>query len=366
MSAPGPPDGLLAELTHRCPLRCAYCSNPLDLARRSEELETADWLRVLVQAAQLGVLQVHFSGGEPTLRPDLEQLIAEAHRLELYSNLITSGAALDDARLGALEAAGLDHVQLSFQDTRGTDGDAMAGHRGAHESKLEIGRAIRARGLPLTVNAVIHRGNIDRIPDFIELALDLGARRIEIANVQYHGWAERNRSALLPRRAQLERARGVVEAARQALLGRLQIDFVPPDYYGRRPKACMDGWGRRFITVTPRGLALPCHAAHSIPGLRFDDVRERPLAEIWSESEAFERFRGEAWMREPCASCEARSRDFGGCRCQALALTGAAENADPVCEYSPHRGRVDDLIAEAEADHGRPPKLRGAHRHRAS
>lgn len=346
--APAPPLAVLLELTHRCPLACPYCSNPLRLVGQREELATADWLRVLDQAAELGALQVHFSGGEPTLRKDLAELVARARALGLYANLITSGIGLDRARLQALQQAGLDHLQLSLQDSEPTGADRIAGYPGAHRRKLALAQWCRELDLPLTLNAVIHRHNAGRVAAMIELALELGAGRLEVAHTQYYGWGLRNRAALMPSREQLEAATAAVEAARERLRGRLIIDYVTPDYYARRPKACMGGWAQRFVNVSPEGKVLPCHAAETIDGLHFDSVRERSLGEIWRESEAFARFRGTDWMPEPCRGCEHRERDWGGCRCQALALSGRADTLDPVCERSPDHARV-RALAEREA-----------------
>jgi pyrroloquinoline quinone biosynthesis protein E len=349
---PSPPLALLAELTHRCPMRCVYCSNPRALEPASRELPTATWVGVLHQAADLGVLQVHFSGGEPTARPDLVDLVAAAADAGLYTNLITAGVLLDAEKVGRLAAAGLDHVQISIQDTDIAAGERIGGLRGALAKKLAAASQVRAAGLALTLNAVVHRGNIDRIPAMIELAVALGCGRIEIAHVQYHGWALANRAALLPDRAAVVAATAAVAAARLRLAGRLVIDYVPPDYHGRLPKACMGGWGRRFISIDPAGRALPCHAATSIPGLAFASVAHTPLAAIWADDPAFNRFRGTGWMREPCASCDRREIDWGGCRCQALALAGDAAATDPVCHKSPDHGRVAALAAAAGTDAG--------------
>ena len=346
----GPPLALLAELTHRCPLRCPYCSNPLALERAGAELDTATWRRLLSEAAALGVLQVHFSGGEPLARRDLAELVRHASKAGLYGNLITSGVLLDRARLAELAAAGLEHVQLSFQDTDAASADRIAGLARAHEKKLAVAALVREAGLPLTVNAVMHRQNLERLPEMIELALALGAGRLEVAHVQYYGWALRNRRALLPTIEQLERATAVVEAARARLKGVLTIDYVVPDYYARRPKACMGGWGRQFLNISPAGKVLPCHAAETLPGFAFPSVAEASLAEIWYRSPAFNRFRGTAWMPEPCRSCERREIDWGGCRCQAFALTGDAARTDPACALAPDRL----LLDEARADAARP------------
>lgn len=340
-----PPLAILAELTHRCPLQCPYCSNPLELVAQGQELSTDAWKRLIDEAAALGVLQIHFSGGEPGVRRDLDQLVRHAADAGLYSNLITSGLALDRDRFAAVVNAGLDHVQLSFQDSEPTSAERIGHSRGAQARKLEFAGWVREAGLPLTINAVVHRQNLDRLPEMIELALSLGASRIEVAHVQYYGWALRNRSALMPTRAQLEAATQVVERARIDLAGRMVIDYVPPDYYARRPKACMGGWGRQFINISPNGRVLPCHAAETIPGLEFDKVTERPLAQIWESSAAFVRFRGTDWMPEPCRSCERREIDWGGCRCQAAALTGRAEATDPACALSPEHAVIADLAA---------------------
>ncbi|MFO1112344.1 MAG: pyrroloquinoline quinone biosynthesis protein PqqE [Rhodospirillales bacterium] len=348
MSPAAPPLALLAEITHRCPMRCVYCSNPLELEGRSAELPTAEWARVLDEAAALGCLQVHFSGGEPTARADLPELVARAAAAGLYANLITAGVMLDAPLLAILAEAGLEHVQISFQDVDAVEGERIGGLQGAHARKLKAARCVTDAGLALTINAVIHRHNAARVAAMIELALDLGAGRVEVAHVQYYGWGLKNRAALLPSRAQLEETSAVVEAARERLRGRLVIDYVIPDYWARLPKACMGGWGQRFILVDPAGRALPCHAATTIPGMAFDNVRDRPLAEIWEHSAAFQRFRGTGWMPEPCASCERREVDWGGCRCQALALTGNAAATDPVCWRSPLHAAV-GALAEAEA-----------------
>lgn len=351
MSAPEPPVAILAELTHRCPLQCPYCSNPLELERSNNELGTTEWLRALADAAALGCMQVHFSGGEPMVRRDLEALTAGARRAGLYTNLITSGVLLDEARMAALAEAGLEHVQLSFQDSRAKEADGIACHNSAHALKLQAARLVRDAGLALTANFVVHRQNLDRLEEMIELAVAVGARRAEIANVQFYGWALKNRAALIPTRQQVERASAVVGQARERLRGMLVIDYVVTDYYARWPKACMGGWGRRFLNVSPSGHVLPCHAAQTISGLSFDSVRQRSLSEIWYHSAAFERFRGTGWMREPCRSCERAALDWGGCRCQALALTGDARNADPVCSLSPHHASL-AAIADSESRSG--------------
>jgi pyrroloquinoline quinone biosynthesis protein E len=347
MNRVSPPLALLAELTHRCPLQCPYCSNPLALERASRELTTAEWTRAIDEAAAMGVLQIHFSGGEPTVRPDLEELVRHAHDGGLYTNLITAGVLLDDRRIARLVEAGLDHVQLSFQDSEPGGGDRIGGFKGGHVKKIEVACLIRAAGLPLTLNLVVHRQNLHHLEDLIAMALDLDAHRIEIAHVQYYGWAFRNRAALMPTRAQLDAATATVTAARERLKGRVVIDYVVPDYYARRPKSCMGGWGRQFLNISPAGKVLPCHAAESVTTLSFDSVRQRPLADIWLHSEAFERYRGTHWMAEPCRSCDRREIDWGGCRCQAFAILGDAAATDPACGLSPHHA---ELVRLAETD----------------
>jgi PqqA peptide cyclase len=342
--SPPRPYTLVAELTYRCPLSCGYCSNPLDLARHSAELETGDWRRVFAEAAALGVLQANLTGGEPLVRTDLAELVAAAHAQQLYLNLITSGIPADRARLAALAAAGLDSIQLSVQDVD-PHGAAWIAGRDDLEAKLEVAAAARELGLPLTLNVVIHRGNIDRVAEFVALAEKIGAERLELANTQYLGWALANREALLPARAQIDRAREVALAAAERLRGRIEILFVRPDYYADRPRACMDGWARRYIVVTPDGVVLPCHQATSIAGLAFENVRGRSLPEIWNDSPAMKRFRGEDWMPAPCRTCDERGVDFGGCRCQAFALAGDAGATDPACALAPRH----DLVREARA-----------------
>jgi PqqA peptide cyclase len=344
------PIGLLVELTHRCPLQCPYCSNPLALERVNGELPTEVWCDVLAQAADMGVLQLHLSGGEPTVRRDLEQIIEQAATVGLYSNLITAGVLLTRQRLEGLAARGLDHVQISIQDSAAANADRIAHYQGGHAKKLEVARWTKVLGLPLTLNAPIHRQNIDSLPAIIDLALELGAQRLEVAHVQYYGWALQNRQALMPTRAQVLNSVELVEKAQERSKGVLVIDFVVPDYYARRPKPCMGGWGRGIMTITPSGKVLPCHAAQTIDGLVFDNVRDRSLRNIWLESTAFQAFRGTAWMREPCRSCEFRELDWGGCRCQALAFTGSAANADPACDRSSyHTAFTDTAVAESAA-----------------
>ncbi|HEY1542900.1 MAG TPA: pyrroloquinoline quinone biosynthesis protein PqqE [Xanthobacteraceae bacterium] len=342
------PLGLLAELTHRCPLGCPYCSNPLALDRRDDELDAATWARVFKEAAALGVLQVHLSGGEPAARRDLVEITASARAAGLYTNLITSAVGVTPKLLGSLADAGLDHVQVSIQDSEQKSADHIAGYDGAFARKRALAADVVALKIPLTVNCVIHRANIARVESLVMLALDMGAARVEIAHVQYYGWALKNRAALMPTREQVDAAVATVEALRARYHGRIVIDAVVPDYHARFPKPCVGGWGRRSLNVTPHGRVLPCHAAESIAGLEFWSVRDHPLAEIWTSSPAFNAFRGTDFLPEPCRSCERREVDFGGCRCQAFALTGDARATDPVCQLSPHHQRVADLAGVHE------------------
>src|SRR6187402_1728979 len=316
------PLGLLAELTHRCPLGCPYCSNPLALEGRADELDTATWARVFGEAAALGVLQVHLSGGEPGARRDLVEITRAAHDAGLYTNLITSAVGITRDTFGRLSEAGLDHVQISIQDNEPGNADHIAGYKGAYARKQALAAEVIRHGIPLTVNAVMHRANIDHVDAMVALALKLGAKRVEIAHVQYYGWALKNRAQLMPTKEQVERAVKVVETLRERHHGQIVIDAVVPDYYARFPKACVGGWGRRSLNVTPSGRVLPCHAAESIPGLEFWNVRDHSLGEIWAASPAFNAFRGTDYLPEPCATCERREIDFGGCRCQAFAMTG--------------------------------------------
>lgn len=349
-----PPLAMLAELTHRCPLMCPYCSNPLDLARKELELDTETWARVFREAAEIGVLQLHLSGGEPASRTDLVELTAAARDAGLYVNLITSGIGLNERRLKALEEAGVDHVQLSLQGVNPQTADLIGGYQGGFKRKMAVAKIVAEIGFPLTLNAVMHRMNLDDLPETIDMALELGARRIEIACVQFHGWAAKNRASLQPSREQVIAAKKLVDKAREEHRGTLVIDFVPPDYYADFPKACMGGWGSTGLNVTPDGRVMPCHAAESIPHLKFENVKDASLGDIWRDSAAFNAYRGDDWMQEPCRSCERRMIDFGGCRCQALALAGDAAATDPVCSRSPMRHVVDALIA-GETGGNAPP-----------
>ncbi len=339
------PVGILAELTHRCPLSCPYCSNPVELDSRAGELDTETWKRVFSEAAAVGILHAHLSGGEPAARRDLVEIVAHCKKVGLYTNLITSGIGLTQERMRELADAGLDHVQLSIQDALPELADKIAGYKGAFARKIEVAKWVNEVGIPLTVNAVIHRANIARAGRMVEFAVELGARRVEIAHTQYYAWALVNRKTLMPSHAQVEKAVAEVEGLRETYAGKIVIDHVIPDYYAKYPKACMGGWGKRTLNVTPHGKVLPCHAAETIPGLEFWTVRDHSLADIWMSSPAFNAFRGTDWMLEPCRSCPRKTIDFGGCRCQALALTGDARNADPICHLSPHHDKVAEIAA---------------------
>lgn len=345
------PLAVLAELTHRCPLQCPYCSNPLELDRAGSELTTDEWRKTLSELAAAGVLQIHFSGGEPTARKDLAEIVRHANDVGLYTNLITSAVLLNKDRLKELADAGLCHIQISFQGSEATVADRVAGLADSHEKKIQAARWARELGLPLTVNAVMHRQNLHQLKDVIQMAVDLDADRLEIANVQYYGWALKNRAALMPALEQIEETTRIVEAAEARLKGTLAIDYVVPDYYAIRPKKCMGGWGRQFFNISPSGKVLPCHAAETITGLSFDSVRDHSIAWIWEHSEALNRYRGTAWMPEPCKSCDHREDDYGGCRCQAFALTGNAANTDPACVLSPLHDTI-FKTAEREAAEG--------------
>jgi PqqA peptide cyclase len=346
------PLALIAEVTHRCPLHCVYCSNPMELARTSHELSTAEWTSVFNQAGKLGMLHAHFTGGEPLARNDLTELISAARNAGLYTNLITSGIGLSESRLQELVDAGLDHIQISFQDSREGAANWIAGAK-AHAYKIELSRAIRRyvdqRKLAFTVNLVVHRQNLDHLEEMIAFIEQLNPERVEIAHAQYYGWALANRAALMPTKAQLEKAVAIVAEAEKRLAGRMRIDSVVPDYYAKYPKACMGGWGQRLMLINPAGKALPCHAAEVLPGMSFENVREQTLQWIWQESSSFQHFRGEHWMPEPCRSCERRTEDFGGCRCQAFLLAGDATVTDPACSLAPSHNIVEAAVREATA-----------------
>ncbi len=340
------PLALIAELTHRCPLHCVYCSNPMELAATQSELSTAEWTGVFQQCGKLGMLHAHFTGGEPLARTDLTELIAAARAAGLYTNLITSGIGLNELRLQALVDAALDHIQISFQDSRAEPANWIAGAK-AHAHKIELSRAIRRHKVAFTVNLVVHRQNLDHLEEMIAFIEQLGPDRIEIAHAQYYGWALANRTALMPTRAQLEKAVAIVAGAEKRLAGRVRIDSVVPDYYAKYPKACMGGWGRRLMLINPAGKVLPCHAAEVLPGLLFENAREKPLEWIWRESPSFCKFRGEDWMPKPCRSCDLRTEDFGGCRCQAFLLTGDDTVTDPACSLAPSHDIVEIAVRGA-------------------
>lgn len=346
-SPPGPPLWLLFELTYRCPLHCVFCYNPVDFTQTENELPTEDWLRVLREARELGAVQLGLSGGEPMLRDDLEPITAEAHRLGYYTNLITSGVGLTETRVRALKDAGLDHIQLSFQDSTREMNDFLS-HTRTFELKQKVAALIKGHGYPMVLNCVIHRMNIDHLDTIIEMADRLGAEYLELANTQYYSWAHLNRDHLMPSRAQLLEAERKTNAWRARLGNRMRIFFVVPDYYETRPKRCMNGWGSTFMTVTPDGTALPCHTAKMLPGLTFPNVREMSVREIWHDSDGFNRFRGTGWMKEPCASCDEREKDLGGCRCQAYLLANDPTAADPVCDKSPHHHVVVEATVRAQ------------------
>jgi PqqA peptide cyclase len=343
------PLALIAEITHRCPLHCVYCSNPLQMTGAEAELPTEDWIRIFREASGLGILHVHLTGGEPLARPDLKELVAAAHSAELYTNLITSGVGLSEARLGSLVHSGLDHIQLSFQDSREQSANWIAGAR-AHAHKVALAETIRQFGIAFTVNLVVHRQNLDHLEEMISFAAQLQPDRLEIAHAQYYGWALKNRETLMPTRHQLEDCLRIVGEAQERLSGRIRIDCVVPDYYARYPKACMGGWGRNLMLINPAGEVLPCHAAGVIPGMKFDNVREHSLEWIWNDSAAFQRFRGEHWMPEPCSNCDRRTEDFGGCRCQAFLLTGDAGATDPVCTLAPSHHLIESLQLNTKSE----------------
>lgn len=342
------PMGLLAELTHRCPLQCPYCSNPTELERASGELSTEDWARVFKEAGELGILQTHLSGGEPTVRKDLEEILKAAVDAGIYTNLITAGVLLSRERLEGLAEIGLDHVQLSVQHVDAKLADKIAGFKGGYSKKLELAKWVKELGLPLTVNSPMHRHNVEYLEEIIDFAVKLGAERLEVAHIQYYGWAFENRHTLIPTKEQVYKNADIVDAARERLKGVMSIDFVVPDYYAVRPKPCMGGWGSSFMTISPTGKVLPCHAAASIKGLEFENVNDRHLRDIWLHSSAFNKYRGTDYLPEPCKSCEFKEVDFGGCRCQAFMFTGEATNTDPACSKSSYHKELLE-IAERES-----------------
>ncbi|MBC7207227.1 MAG: pyrroloquinoline quinone biosynthesis protein PqqE [Methyloversatilis sp.] len=352
----GPPLWLLAEVTYRCPLHCVYCYNPVDFAKHEDELTTEEWFKVLREARALGSVQCGFSGGEPMLRDDLELLVAEAHRLGYYTNLLTSGVGLNEKRIDALKEAGLDHIQLSFQDSTREMNDFLSSTR-TFDLKRRAADLIKSRGYPMVMNCTIHRHNIDHIEAILQLADDIDAEYVELANTQYYGWAQVNRDQLLPSREQLERAERITNEWREKHGNKMKLFFVVPDYYEKRPKKCMNGWGNIFLTITPDGRALPCHTARMLPGLEFPSVREMGIREVWYESEGFNRYRGTGWMKEPCSSCPEKEKDYGGCRCQAYMIANDPAAADPVCDKSPFHHKIVAAVEQAQIP-GNPQQVK--------
>ena len=345
---PGP-RWLLAELTYTCPLQCPYCSNPVDFYRYRNELDTDGWVKVLKQARELGAVQLGLSGGEPLVRRDLEEIVQEGRELGYYTNLITSGIGMDAARVKKLRDAGMDHIQISFQASDQVLNDRFAG-TDAFKHKVAMAREVKAQGYPMVLNFVLYRDNIDRLSDILDLAMDLKADQVELANTQYYGWALTNQKQLLPSRDQLQRAEKVAQDYQKRYEGKSKIIFVVPDYYEDRPKACMAGWGNIFLSIAPDGMALPCQGARQLPGLDFPNVRDHDIEWIWYESDAFNQYRGDSWMKEPCRTCPERGKDFGGCRCQAFQMTGDATNADPVCGLSPHHSKIVQAVEAANTN----------------
>ncbi|MFT5395739.1 MAG: pyrroloquinoline quinone biosynthesis protein E [Gammaproteobacteria bacterium] len=350
-----PPLWLLAELTYRCPLQCPYCSNPLEIAKYQNELSTEDWVRVMQQARKMGATQLGFSGGEPLVRPDLEELIQEARGMGYYTNLITSGVGMDEARIKRFKDAGLDHIQISFQASDEELNNFLGGTK-TFQHKKEMARIVKAYEYPMVLNIVIHRKNIDQIRDILEMTVELEADYVELASTQYYGWSRINVDQLLPTREQLARAEIVAKEYQERMKGKSRIIYVIPDYFENRPKPCMNGWGAIFLTIAPDGTALPCHEAGQLP-IDFPNVKDVSVEEAWKDSPGFNHFRGFEWMKEPCRSCDEKEKDFGGCRCQAFMMTGDAANTDPVCDKSPnHQALLDDVerigkLAEQESEH---------------
>lgn len=348
-----PPLWLLAELTYRCPLQCPYCSNPVEIAKYKDELSTEDWIRVMRQARKMGAAQLGFSGGEPLARRDLEELIAEARSLGYYTNLITSGVGMDEKRVKTFKEAGLDHIQISFQASDEELNNYLGGTR-SFQHKQEMARVVKEHEYPMVLNIVLHRKNIDQIRDILDMTVALKADYVELASTQYYGWSRVNIEQLLPTREQLARAEKTAREYQEKMRDKMKIIYVIPDYFENRPKACMNGWGSIFLTIAPDGSALPCHAAAQLPGLEFPNVRDHSVAQIWNDSDAFNRFRGFDWMKEPCRSCPEKEKDFGGCRCQAYMLTGDAANADPVCDKSPHHSQLHEEVNRIDGLAGAP------------
>jgi len=339
---------LLAELTYKCPLQCPYCSNPLDIARVDNELTTDDWKRVFREARAMGAVQLGFSGGEPLVREDLEELIAEAHGLGYYTNLITSGVGMDEARISTFKDAGLDHIQISFQASNEEINNHIA-RNDSFQHKLAMARLVKQYGYPMVLCFVLHRKNTDQVEEILQLAHSLEADYVELATTQYYGWALKNRDQLLPSLDQVRKAEVVAHEYQEKLKGKMRILYVVPDYYEDRPKACMRGWGGVFLAVSPSGIAMPCHAASTLPGLEFPNVRDHDVEWIWRDSPDFNKYRGDGWMKEPCRTCPERAKDFGGCRCQAYMMTGDAANADPVCSKSAHHGELQQRVEAIHA-----------------
>ena len=348
-----PPLWLLAELTYRCPLQCPYCSNPVEIAKYKDELSTEDWIRVMRQARKMGAAQLGFSGGEPLARRDLEALIAEARSLGYYTNLITSGVGMDEKRVKTFKEAGLDHIQISFQASDEELNNYLGGTR-SFQHKQEMARVVKEHEYPMVLNIVLHRKNVDQIRDILDMTVALNADYVELASTQYYGWSRVNIEQLLPTREQLARAEKTAREYQEKMRDKMKIIYVIPDYFENRPKACMNGWGSIFLTIAPDGSALPCHAAAQLPGLEFPNVRDHSVAQIWNDSDAFNRFRGFDWMKEPCRSCPEKEKDFGGCRCQAYMLTGDAANADPVCDKSPHHSQLHEEVNRIDGLAGAP------------
>jgi pyrroloquinoline quinone biosynthesis protein E len=347
-TSPPKPLWLLAELTYKCPLQCPYCSNPLDIARYTDELSTEEWIRVFREARAMGAVQLGFSGGEALVRKDLEVLIAEAHKLGFYTNLLTSGVGMDEQRIKAFKEAGLDHIQVSFQASSEELNNFIAGNN-SFQHKLEMARLVKKYEYPMVLCFVLHRHNEDQVEQILEMAHALEADYVELATTQYYGWALHNRDQLIPSRVQVEAAEAVAHRYQEKYKGKMRIFYVVPDYHEERPKACMNGWGAVFLTIAPDGTALPCHAAGDLPGLSFPNVREHSVEWIWNESDDFNKFRGYGWMKEPCRSCDEKEKDFGGCRCQAYLLTGDAANADPICSKSPHHEQIVQLVKQTDS-----------------
>ncbi|MAV30641.1 MAG: pyrroloquinoline quinone biosynthesis protein PqqE [Cycloclasticus sp.] len=353
LKAPSPPRWLLAELTYACPLQCPYCSNPLNYAHINDELSTEDWKRVLKQSREMGAVQLGFSGGEPLLRSDLIELVQYAHQLGYYSNLITSGYSIDEAKIIALKKAGLDHIQISLQASSQELNDYIAGTE-SFEQKKTVAKLVKKHGYPMVLCVVLHRANIHQMKDILEMAIELEADFVELANTQYYGWAHHNRDQLMPTQQQLNDAELIANQYQASQKGKMKIYYVVPDYYEGRPKACMNGWGTTFLTIAPDGLALPCHSARQLPNFDCPNVKDHSVHNIWNESKAFNYFRGDGWMKEPCRSCEEKDKDFGGCHCQAFLLTGDATNTDPVCHLSPQHNLVTEAVDLANLNNKQP------------